>query len=662
MVSYFVIELEPLRTILNLESQRGYTDTAVIGGLDRYITNWYYKARDKITFPQELAYFNDPKYDAFFYASLDIEQRKAWISGILIWVDQVSNAEPINHLKTKPNTLQKAAEKVKSSPISSGNSGVELNAPVTVLKGIKANTAAKLGRLGVNTIRDILYFFPRKHIDYSQRKRIAEVTSGIDQTILATIWEARIANFGRLKGTEVTLGDETGNMRAVWFNQPYLAKKFATNTKLIVSGRVSEYKGCLVFESPEWDIVEDKGLTHAGRLVPVYSLSSGLFQRQMRSLIKRIIGEWAERLEDFLPQEIKVRCKLLDLALAILQAHFPDDHCALDSARKRLAFDELFLIQLGVLGKKRSWQGGQPGRKLDINDAFVVNFLNTLPYKLTQAQCRVLREIMADLKQSRPMSRLLQGEVGSGKTVIAIAALLATVGSGHQGALMAPTEILAEQHYSNISKLLSITRNKSKRQGNISYFEDSFSHPITLCLLTGKLSSKEKIEVQQKICDGKINIVIGTHALIQKNVEFKKLVLVIIDEQHRFGVLQRSALRQKGFNPHLLVMTATPIPRTLALTLYGDLDLSIIDELPPGRQIIKTRWLKNENRSRAYDFIRRQIAAGHQAFIICPLIEESDTIEAKAATVEYEWLSKEIFPELTVGLLHGRIPDDEKTG
>jgi ATP-dependent DNA helicase RecG len=652
-----VIEVEPLRTILQMESQRGYSNTTVVGGLDRYIVHWARQSKNRSVFPKELNYFKKAQFSSSYYASLDEQKRKLWIAKLLNWLNAIEEPTVSEPQIQKQERYHIPIDKSKASPIPPPNT---IDSPVTVLKGIKAAMAAKLGRLCIKTIRDILYFFPRRHIDYTVRKPISEIVTGEDQTILATVWESKVTNFGRQKGTEVTLGDETGNMRAVWFNQPYLAGKFITNSRLMLSGKVSEYKGRLFFESPEWDIVEDKEIIHAGRMVPIYSLSSGVFQRQIRTLVKKTIDEWIKRLVDFLPEETKTRCELVDLSTAILHAHFPKDIVTKNESRKRLAFDELFLIQLGVLNKKRVWQQGQPGNSFDIKVGFISNFLGTLTFGLTMAQHRVLNEIVADLQKTIPMSRLLQGEVGSGKTVVAIAALLAAVNAGFQGALMAPTEILAEQHYLNTCNLLSRISKKSDQDGNSSCFEGSVVGKITLSLLTGGIHSKEKNAARQNLLENNTDIVIGTHALIQKGVEFNKLGLVVIDEQHRFGVLQRSALRQKGFNPHLLVMTATPIPRTLALTLYGDLDLSIIDELPPGRQTIKTKWLNNEDRDQAYEFIRNQIAMGRQAFIICPLIEESDTIEAKAATVEYERLSKMVFPELKLGLLHGRILADEK--
>jgi ATP-dependent DNA helicase RecG len=660
MVVTPLVEVEPLRTILNIECQRGYVDTAVIGGLDKYLTRWANRNRNKIVSKQHLACFKKLGLGKPVYADLDINKRKLWVTDLEALLDKIENEATSNHNKKRVSPAKRAIGEANLTSITPVYRSNGLAAPVTVLKGIKDSLAAKLGKLGIKTIRDLLYFFPRRHIDYSQRKCIAELTSGEDQTILATIWEASVANFGPQKGTAATLGDETGNIQAVWFNQPYLARKFLTNTRLAISGKVSEYKGRLVFESPEWEFFEDKELTHTGRLVPVYSLTSGLYPRQIRNIVKKAVNEWVVHLEDFLPQETKNRCQLLDLTTAILQAHFPDDYSIKDAARKRLAFDELFLIQLGVLSKKRDWQEGQPGNPFILNMDMINNFITGLPFKLTAAQRRVLLEILSDLKEAKPMSRLLQGEVGSGKTVIAMIALIAAVNSSYQGALMAPTEILAEQHYFNICQLLSSLSGVSHSQSNICCYEALFSRPITVSLLTGKISEKEKVIIQQKIGAGEIDIVIGTHALIQKGVAFNKLGLAIIDEQHRFGVLQRSKLRQKGFNPHILVMTATPIPRTLALTLYGDLDISVIDELPPGRQVIKTKWVKGIFRNQAYSFIRKQVTSGHQAFIICPLVEESANIEAKAAVVEYERLSQEIFPELRLGLLHGRMAPSEK--
>jgi ATP-dependent DNA helicase RecG len=643
-----------------MECQRSYADTTVLGGLDKYLRKWARETRDKINSPELLLRFNELHLADSSYADWDIDKRKAWIGDVLDWLAQAEAA-----VGKVPRKKTRARSSVVSQPAvgsvvhsSKGDKG--LDSPVTVAKGIAAGSASKLAKLGVQTIRDLLFFFPRRHLDYSQRKPIAELEVGEEQTVLATVWEARIARLGPQKGTEVIVGDETGNMRAVWFNQPYLAKNFPTNAQLVLSGRVSAFKGNKVFESPEWELVEDKELIHTGRLVPVYPLTRGLYPRQVRNMVKRVLDDWVWKLTDFLPQEIKSRNRFMDLPEAVMKAHYPDSYSVKTEARKRLAFDELFLLQLGVLGKKRDWQESQPGNAFAVKRDELARFLSSLPFELTQAQQRALQDILTDLQKSRPMSRLLQGEVGSGKTVVATAALLVAAANGYQAAFMAPTEILAEQHFKNICYFLSKISDEKDEQDNVCCYHGLFPHPATFALLTGSLSEKEKTALHRQIQEGSIDIIIGTHALIQKVVEFPRLGLAVIDEQHRFGVVQRLALRQKGFNPHILVMTATPIPRTLALTLYGDLDLSVIDELPPGRQEIKTRWIRPEQRGKAYDFLRKQIIARQQAFIICPLIEESESIEAKAAVVEYERLSSEVFPDLRLGLLHGRMSASEK--
>ena len=350
---------------------------------------------------------------------------------------------------------------------------------------------------------------------------------------------------------------------------------------------------------------------------------------------------------------------MLPIREAVAQAHFPDSDADKARARRRLAFDELFLIQLGVLERKREWKESAPGHPLRADPAFLDTVLAKLPFELTPAQRRSMDEIVADLARSSPMSRLLQGEVGSGKTAVALIAMLVAAANRRQVAFMVPTEILAEQHFRTLERILGDLALLGYAP-DILAVDLGLPHPVRTALLTGGLSRKRKQEIQELIAEGEIDIVIGTHALFQKEVEFASLGLVIVDEQHRFGVMQRSELRQKGYNPHLLVMTATPIPRSLSLTLYGDLDLSIIDELPAGRQTIRTRWLEGECRETAYEFVRRQVAEGRQAFAIYPLIEESEKLEAAAAQQEHERLSRDVFPDLRLGLLHGRMKAAEK--
>ena len=651
------INFEPLRKILELEHNKGYVDSAVIGGLDKFLRNWAAQAVESITSRRQLNRFRELHLANPDYASLSQEQRKQWVSEVLGFLAEVEAREG-KKSEVPPSPVARRLTTKARMP--SAGSEESLDSPITVVRGISSSSATKFSRLGVKTVRDLLYFFPHRHLDYSQRKFISQLTEGEEETIIANVWQAQQTRLGGRWSTEAVVGDETGNVRVVWFNNPYLAKKLPTNTRIVVSGRVSLFGGRHVFESPEWELAEDKELIHTGRLVPVYSLTQGLRPRQVRKLMKEVVDQWAWQVEDFLPLELKQRCQLLELPQAIAQAHYPEDEAMKDRARVRLAFDELFLLQIGVLTKKRDWQESQPCSPLGAKTAVLDTFIKSLPFELTAAQQRVLKELLADLQQSRPMSRLLQGEVGSGKTVVAAAALLTAVANGYQGAFMAPTEILAEQHFTNICELLSRVGNEESREAYLHTYSGLLSHPITVAMLIGDINQVGKQELQQRILNGDINIVIGTHALIQKGVEFQRLALAVVDEQHRFGVTQRSALRQKGFNPHVLVMTATPIPRTLALTLYGDLDLSVIDQLPPGRQVIKTKWLKPEQRDSAYSFVRRQVVQGRQAFIICPLVEESEAIEARAAIAEYHRLSEEVFSELKLGLLHGRMPAAEK--
>ena len=649
------INAEHLRKVLELEHNKGYVDSAVIGGLDKFLRHWTGQAIESITNPQLLGRFKlhlvNPSY-----ASLTKEQRKRWASDVL---DFLTEAERMTAEKdeAKPTPIASRPSPKPGVPRTAVNQSID--SPITVIRGISSSLATRFNKLGVKTIRDLLFFFPHRHLDYSQRKHISQLTEGDEETIIANVWQAQEIRLGGRRSTEAVVGDETGNVRVVWFNNPYIAKNLSTNVRVVISGRVGLFNGRHVFESPEWELANDRELIHTARLVPVYPLTQGLRPRQVRKLMKEVVDQWSGQVEDFLPPELKGRCNLLELPQAISQAHFPEDEAIKDRARVRLAFDELFLLQLGVLSRKRDWQESQPGSPL-IKRPVLDTFVKSLPFELTIAQQKVLTELLADLQKSQPMSRLLQGEVGSGKTVVATAALLIAAANSYQGAFMAPTEILAEQHFTTISYLLSRAGHEEDREDYLHIYSGLLPHPLTIALLIGDISQSRKQELQQRILDGDVDIVIGTHALIQKGVEFHHLGLVVVDEQHRFGVTQRSELRQKGFNPHVLAMTATPIPRTLALTLYGDLDLSTIDELPPGRQAVKTKWLKPQQRDSAYAFIRRQVAEGRQAFIICPLIEESEAIQARAAVAEYQRLSEEVFPDLRSGLLHGRMSAVEK--
>lgn len=652
------IDIISLRKILELEQKKGYSNSAVFGGLDKFFRQWANKTSEAITDRTLLTKFQKLHLIDSKYASLTLKQRQEWTKNILDFVSDFENSKT-----TSPKSIADIAVKSPKTPVKPRINKIifsqSLDAPITTVKGISSNLAGKFGKLGVKNIRDLLHFFPSRHIDYSQIKTVTQLREG-EETIIANVWEAKISMPGGRRSTEAIVGDETGNVRAVWFNNPYLAKTLTPNMKIVLSGRVRLFSGRYVFESPEWEPYEEQELVHTGRLVPIYPLTAGLHQRQVRKLIKGVVDQQVDQIIDFLPPEIKEHRQFMPLSRAISQMHYPDDNKLKDRARIRLAFDELFLLQLGVLAKKRDWQESQPGVPINTDLKILGNFLRSLPFKMTDAQQKVLKEILADMEKHQAMSRLLQGEVGSGKTVVAAAALLMAVNDNHQTTLMAPTEILAEQHFATIHTLFSRGGNLQEQEEHLYVYSGILPRQISIALLTGAISAKKKQELHELIANGQIDIVVGTHAIIQKEVEFRQLGFVVVDEQQRFGVAQRSTLRQKGTNPHVLAMTATPIPRTLALTMYGDLDLSVIDELPPGRQIIKTKWLRPNQRESAYNFIRREIKNGHQAFIICPLIEESEAVQARAVIAEYEHLSQEVFPDMKLGLLHGRMAAKDK--
>ena len=534
------------------------------------------------------------------------------------------------------------------------------------LRGVDVKLSAKLQRLGVATVRDLLYLFPRRHRDYSQAARIADLSPGMDCTVIGTVWEARqIAQGpgGKRKDTEAVLGDESGNIKVIWFGQGYLARSLRPNSRLAVGGRVEAYRGQLAFQSPEYDLL-DQGQPplHTGRLVPVYPLTEGLTGRNLRRIAWQALAGWLGGIAETLPADVLARCRLPALTEAIRQAHYPDDLPSWEAARRRLAFDELLTLQLAVLARRRQQSQGVEGVAIQAGPRVLEGFIASLPFALTVAQRRCLDEILADLgRGTPPMNRLLQGEVGSGKTVVVLAALLAVAAAGHQGAIMVPTEVLAEQHFQTVSRLLGDLARPLQKDHLFTVYLEYVGRPVSVGLLTGSTRAAARRELTQMASQGTLDLIIGTHALIQSGVEMPRLALAAADEQHRFGVVQRSALRERGQqNPHVLVMSATPIPRTLALTMYGDLDISTIDELPPGRQRVLTRWVGPERRDAAYGFLRKEVQAGRQGFVVCPLVDESEAIEAKAATEEYRRLSKQVFPELRLGLLHGRMAGKEK--
>jgi ATP-dependent DNA helicase RecG len=524
------------------------------------------------------------------------------------------------------------------------NTAAGLDAPLTVLHGVGPETAKDYARLGINSLRDLLLHFPRRYDDYSQLKTINRLEFGEECSVIGTVWEAHVRPMrgGQSKMLKVILSDTTGMLEVTFFGQDFLAKHMTPGRQIVISGRISQYLGRLTILPDEWEDL-DRELLSTGRIVPVYRAHADLRQKSIRKLTAQVVQYWAPKQPDPLPPDVLEAAGLMTYSEALAQIHFPNDAEKLAAARHRLAFDELLLLQLGTLRQRRDWQANA-GTPLAVGDDWFLSYLSTLPYALTAAQQRALKDIRDDLTRPVPMNRLLQGDVGSGKTAVAAAAIALAIQCGAQAALMAPTSILAEQHYQTLARLLAPV----------------LGDQDGLRLLQGSTSAAEKEAIYAGLSAGTIKAVVGTHALIEAPVQFANLGLVIVDEQHRFGVAQRAALRGKGTSPHLLVMTATPIPRSLALTVYGDLELTVLDEMPPGRQPITTRLLHARERERGYAFIRSQLQKGRQGFIIFPLVEESEKIDAKAAVVEHERLSREVFPDYRLGLLHGRLKPDEK--
>ena len=529
-----------------------------------------------------------------------------------------------------------------------------LKSDVMYLKGVGPKIAYMLNKLGIYTVGDLLYYFPRKHVDYSTRTRIRDLKVGETTTIFGTIKAVEsFTTKNNLGVVKVRIGDGSGYLNLSFFaskankyTQERMKTQFPKGTGIMVSGLVkfNNYDRSLTLDKPTYSIMDDDILApsniNMARIVPIYPLSEKLNIKTLRRAIFNTIQLFKNDIETVLPSKIIEKYNLLPKNEAIEGIHFPKDNETLQKARYTLVFEELFLIQLKLALLREENNKNLSAVPLEIKkDGLVMRFIESLPFKLTSAQQRAVNEILNDLNSTKPMQRLLQGDVGSGKTVVATIMLLAGIENGYQAAIMAPTEILAQQHYNNLVKWLTPLGLKVE-------------------LLIGSIGKKLRRESETNLRNGQANIAVGTHALIQDAVEFANLGAVVIDEQHRFGVKQRLALRKKSQNPQVLTMTATPIPRTLAITMNGDLDLTIIDELPKGRKPIITT-LTNSRRQIA-DLIRHEVDAGRQAYIVYPLIEESETLSAKAATIEKERWQNEVFPNYKIGLLHGKLKNDEK--
>jgi ATP-dependent DNA helicase RecG len=606
------------------------------------------------------------------YHELTLGERKVLITKatqFLTIAEQVATAE-IDRVPIHSATVSESRPKLitnksvstpkialATSPSVQDNTHLTLDRYLRDIPQIGIRKAEILARLGLLTVKDVLYYYPRDHIDYAKQINIIELEPGTTVTLVGII---RKINFftspknKKLNVLEITIKDETGSLKISRFYagtrysnrgwQESLKRKYPVGSWIAASGLVKQGKYGINLDNPEIEVLADSEASISslkiGRVLPVYPLIEGVSADIVREAVMTVLPA-AGLLKDPLPAVVREQYGLMDLAASIQNIHFPEDSDLKGAARRRLIFDEFFYLQLGFLQRRHLMRQTHTQTIIKPTGVLIDRFREILPFQLTNAQQRVLGEILADLQQTAPMNRLVQGDVGSGKTVVAVMAILAAIQSGYQTALMAPTEVLAEQHYRKLVGWFNLLH-------------------IPVELLTGSTKAAKRRQIYSELETGELSIAVGTHALIQDKVNFRNLGLVVIDEQHRFGVFQRAKLQQKGSQPHVLTMTATPIPRTLALTLHGDLDVSQIDELPAGRQPIQTNAVNSRQRSQVYELMNREIAQGRQVYVVLPLVAESEKLDLRAATEEHERLATEVFPQYQVGLLHGRMSSVDK--
>ena len=630
--------IEQLKKAIEIEIQYRYIDihgkTQAFSSFIKNEAKKYYKLSKK-----------NPKWaiiaEAFeHYPFAGLNERRKSIDNLIRVLKSETNPKP------SKSEISNAPELTKSAK----------DTDVMYMKGVGPKIAYKLNKLGIYTVQDLMLYFPKKHIDYSSRTLIRDLKEGETTTVFGYIKSVSAFNTQKkLSVVKVTVADESGRLDLSFFqaksNRFMLERtksQFPINAEIMLSGKVkrNNYDGKLTFDKPTYSIMtgeflEDKNSNlNIARIVPIYTVCEDLSIKVLRRAIFNAIQKYKDEIENVIPDFMREKIGLLDKKAAVEQIHFPESQELLEQARFSLIFEELFLIQLKMVRIREQNSHNHSALALKIKEkGLVKEFIDNLPFELTGAQKKAVNEILNDLNSDVPMARLLQGDVGSGKTVVATIMLLAGVENGYQGALMAPTEILAQQHYNNLQQWLS-------------------PMGISVGLFLGSQGKKIREKFRTDLRNGQMNIAVGTHALIQEDVDFNNLGAIVVDEQHRFGVKQRNVLKKKSQNPQMLTMTATPIPRTLALTVHGDLDLTIIDELPKGRKPIKTSLVTSHRG--VYELIQSEIDAGRQAYVVYPLIEESETLSAKAATIEAERLQKEVFPQYKIGLLHGKLKNDEK--
>jgi ATP-dependent DNA helicase RecG len=583
------------------------------------------------------------------FDKLSLERKKERIEKALFLVNELKRIAETSLIVDSDFKNEEAFCKMDSAV-----QGLEkISLPVQFIKGVGPKISVMLEKKGLKTVEDLLYFVPRKYEDRRSVKTIKSVRAGARETIIGSVTRAELKLYRNKKVYEVTIDDGSGLLVAKWFkgNYKYLKNIFKESIRVIMTGEVRSYLFGKDMIHPDFEVLDDdrsgENLLHFKRIVPVYSETEGLHQKHIRRIMAHVIDNYSKYILSPIPEEICQKHNLENIHTAIRNIHFPEfdeDIAAYNEMRseahRRLIYDEFFFLQLGLAMKKKG-NILDKGIEFKTGGKILKKFYNILPFSLTTAQKMVIAEIEADMKKTYSMNRLLQGDVGCGKTVVSMAAMITACENNYQAAIMAPTEILAEQHYDRIKQ-----------------WADQLG--LKAVLLTSSLKDPERKKIIEKIRKSDAHIIVGTHALIQEDINFGKLGFVVVDEQHRFGVIQRIALRQKGVNPDFLVMTATPIPRTLAMTVYGDLDISVIDEFPPGRKEIRTKVFFEEQRKKVYEIIQMELKKGNQVFIVYPLVEESENLDLKDATQMAEYLQRAIFPEYRVGLIHGRLKGKEK--
>ena len=642
--------LTRLRNLLMLEIQTNWRERSFSGGVVAFCERWAADAREDAV-PSGL--LQEIVERLTRYADAGSGERELLLRSLLDLLDELPERDPalanIDRVGAEPTPAPLRSPERSARKVDAQTQPDVLEQPITVLKGVGVRKAEQYNSLGVKTLRDLIWHLPHRYDDFSRVRLIADAEVGESISVVANLQRIGERRFAyKREIVQGSFNDGSGSIRTTWWNQSWIKKRLTIGNTYRLSGAVGLYMGHKTLENPIFEEITPTAIKD-GPILPVYGLTEGLRSNDVGQHAQQALRLGLSSLRDPLPETIRQRNDLETLADALRQIHAPETEERLQGARKRIIFDDFFLMQLGVQRRRQEIQAFRAPAML-VGDEMLADYQAALPFPLTGAQQRVLGEVRRDMERSMPMSRLVQGDVGSGKTVVAVGAMLIAAASGYQSALLAPTQILAEQHFRGLCKLLEGVE-----------LADGGRPRVTL--LTGRIVGRERETTLAGLADGALQIVVGTTALIQEWVTFANLGFVIVDEQHRFGVGQRAAVRDKGADtavPHLLVMSATPIPRSLALTIYGDLDVSVIDEMPPGRTPIKTKRFLPTDRERLYAFMRRQAKKGRQVYIIYPLVEESEALEAGAAVDAHARLSTEIFPDLRLGLLHGRLKGAEK--